>query len=129
MPSTCADIGCANRGSQDLGISYHRFPLNDPELLKAWMEKLPCRDWKISTWSKLCSLHFVDNCLYQLTIRRTSGKEVCQRCSALQQARQNGHLGSDQDRSLTRPSFCASDRSTGIGLNLQRGSLDRRLIS
>ncbi|KAG0443764.1 hypothetical protein HPB47_014552 [Ixodes persulcatus] len=118
MPSTCADIGCANRGSQDLGISYHRFPLNDPELLKAWMEKLPCRDWKISTWSKLCSLHFADNC-----------KEVCQRCSALQQARQNSHLGSDQGRSLARPSFCAGDRSTGIGLTLQRGSLDRRLIS
>ncbi|KAM7294818.1 hypothetical protein ISCGN_024323 [Ixodes scapularis] len=66
MPSTCADIGCANRGGQDLGISYHRFPLNDPELLKAWMEKLPCRDWKLSRWSKLCSLHFADNCFYQL---------------------------------------------------------------
>ncbi|KAG0428406.1 hypothetical protein HPB47_024606 [Ixodes persulcatus] len=66
MPSTCADIGCANRGSQDLGISYHRFPLDDPELLKAWMKKLPCRDWKLSRWSKLCSLHFADNCLYQL---------------------------------------------------------------
>lgn len=47
-------------------LYHHRFPLNDPELLKAWMEKLPCRDWKISRWSKLCSLHFADNCLYQL---------------------------------------------------------------
>ncbi|KAG0410557.1 hypothetical protein HPB47_012327 [Ixodes persulcatus] len=47
-------------------MAVPRFPLNDPELLKAWMEKLPCRDWKISRWSKLCSLHFADNCLYQL---------------------------------------------------------------
>lgn len=50
-------------------LYHHRFPLNDPELLKAWMEKLPCRDWKLSRWSKLCSLHFADDCLYQLNNR------------------------------------------------------------
>ncbi|XP_040078579.1 THAP domain-containing protein 3 [Ixodes scapularis] len=66
MPSTCAAIDCANRGSRDSAISYHRFPLNDPELLKAWMEKMPFRDWTPSRWSKLCSVHFADNCFYQL---------------------------------------------------------------
>uniref|UniRef100_A0A0K8R692 THAP-type domain-containing protein n=1 Tax=Ixodes ricinus TaxID=34613 RepID=A0A0K8R692_IXORI len=30
------------------------------------MEKMPRRDWTPSRWSKLCSVHFADNCFYQV---------------------------------------------------------------
>ncbi|CAN7938823.1 unnamed protein product, partial [Ixodes hexagonus] len=70
MPGTCAAIDCANKGGQDSAISYHRFPLNDPELLNASMEKMPWRNWTPSRRFKLCSVHFADNCFYQLNNNR-----------------------------------------------------------
>lgn len=48
----------------------HRFPLGDPELLKVWIEKMACEGWTPSKFSKLCSLHFADDCFYQLGSRR-----------------------------------------------------------
>lgn len=64
MPSFCSAYGCSNSGRKPdcIGkISFHRFPINDPILLKKWMINIK-RDFVPTKHSSLCSLHFEDDC-------------------------------------------------------------------
>ena len=43
-------------------VSMHQFPLQDQPLLQKWLRKISRQDFVPSKNSKLCSLHFTDDC-------------------------------------------------------------------
>ena len=43
---------------KDPAVTFHSFPLNNPELLRAWMKRLGRKDFNPTKYSRLCSLHF-----------------------------------------------------------------------
>ncbi|XP_037040079.1 zinc finger protein 184-like [Bradysia coprophila] len=60
MPSFCVVSNCEYKYASAANISFHKFPLNSPELLKKWIEftdRGP--DWFPSKWSSICSRHFL----------------------------------------------------------------------
>ena len=62
MPQ-CIAYGCNNR-SEDAskGISFFRLPLKNPELLKTWIVKLRLENPPIRESSRICSVHFSEDC-------------------------------------------------------------------
>ena len=52
----------ANRVNKPPGKSFHRFPLNKPELLHKWVRAIPRDDWTPNKYSYLCSDHFHPSC-------------------------------------------------------------------
>ena len=39
-------------------MTFHSFPLNNPEFLRAWIKRLARKDFNPAKYSRLCSLHF-----------------------------------------------------------------------
>ena len=39
-------------------VTFHSFPLNDEQLLQAWMKRIARKDFNPTKYSRLCSLHF-----------------------------------------------------------------------
>lgn len=62
MP-VCEAWNCENSTDDCPGTTFHKFPLNSPVLLKAWVHNvnLPA-PWEPSADSVLCSDHFLERC-------------------------------------------------------------------
>ena len=66
MPGLCAAVG---RNSRSVGqseserkLSFHRFPLKNPALLKQWLINVRRKGFMSTEHHILCSEHFVDEC-------------------------------------------------------------------
>lgn len=44
-------------------IYFYRFPLNNPELLKQWLQAMKRKNFTPSAYSKICSEHFLPNAI------------------------------------------------------------------
>ena len=62
MVTSCEAPKCTNRVNKPPGKSFHRFPLNKPELLHKWVRAIPRDDWTPNKYSYLCSDHFHPSC-------------------------------------------------------------------
>uniref|UniRef100_A0A8C1YKA3 THAP domain-containing protein 1 n=1 Tax=Cyprinus carpio TaxID=7962 RepID=A0A8C1YKA3_CYPCA len=60
----CCAYNCKNI-SRNKSLSFHKFPLKDPNLLKKWLNNLRWKDWKPAPNSKICSIHFEKKCLIE----------------------------------------------------------------
>uniref|UniRef100_A0A7M4YC28 THAP-type domain-containing protein n=1 Tax=Anopheles funestus TaxID=62324 RepID=A0A7M4YC28_ANOFN len=60
MPASCVIPDCDLKYTHNDDVSFHKFPLRFPELLKQWIQ-FTGRDenWHPTKWSALCSRHFV----------------------------------------------------------------------
>ncbi|ESO08035.1 hypothetical protein HELRODRAFT_169759 [Helobdella robusta] len=64
MVNKCAAYGCKSGYKSNAAIdaenkvSFHSYPVNDPELCAKWNKANPRRDFIPSRHSKMCSLHF-----------------------------------------------------------------------
>lgn len=62
MGHHCAAYGCSNNSTKastkEKNISFHRFPLNKPGILKKWLINLRRKDFTPNAYSVLCSEHF-----------------------------------------------------------------------
>ncbi|XP_310159.3 uncharacterized protein LOC1271378 [Anopheles gambiae] len=60
MPASCVIPDCDLKYTHSDDVSFHKFPLKSPELLKQWIQ-FTGRDesWHPTKWSALCSRHFV----------------------------------------------------------------------
>uniref|UniRef100_A0A182K8F4 Uncharacterized protein n=1 Tax=Anopheles christyi TaxID=43041 RepID=A0A182K8F4_9DIPT len=60
MPASCVIPDCDLKYTHSDDVSFHKFPLKSPELLKQWIQ-FTGRDenWHPTRWSALCSRHFV----------------------------------------------------------------------
>ena len=59
MVKSCAAYGCSNRFEKDSDLSFHSFPLKNPNLLKEWLVVLKREKFVPSKYSFLCSEHFL----------------------------------------------------------------------
>ena len=57
MPHHCI-VPLCNNHSGTPGISFHRLPLKDPDLLKQWLIKIRRENTPINEYSRVCSEHF-----------------------------------------------------------------------
>eukprot|EP00794_Sanderia_malayensis_P007394 gene7394-8214_t len=57
----CAVNGCRNRQFKGSGIHFFSFP-SDPEQKRIWVDKINRKDYEPTVHSRVCSLHFEDNC-------------------------------------------------------------------
>jgi hypothetical protein len=65
MPSKCSAVNCksgydSNKERHD-GITFHRFPLKNKDLLNLWLRRISRVDFVPTQYSKLCSLHFKES--------------------------------------------------------------------
>ncbi|GBN46738.1 THAP domain-containing protein 1 [Araneus ventricosus] len=81
MPNFCSAYGCSNRGQKanckEKGISFHHFPLNDKDRLKQWLVNIRRKNFKPTTYHRLCSEHFTNEDFeYQLFTNRRGLKNT-----------------------------------------------------
>ena len=66
MSGLCAAVGCNNRSvgqsESEHKLSFHRFPLKNPALLKQWLINMKRKGFMPTEHHILCSEHFADNC-------------------------------------------------------------------
>ncbi|KAE9521578.1 hypothetical protein AGLY_018042 [Aphis glycines] len=58
MVVSCSAFGCTNRHIKGGSIQFHKFPLNNPELLKKWSIEVKRKNFIPTMYSTLCSEHF-----------------------------------------------------------------------
>ncbi len=58
MVISCCAYSCTNRQKAGSGISFHKFPHHDPELLAKWVQAIHRENFTPTTNSRVCSEHF-----------------------------------------------------------------------
>lgn len=63
---SCSAYNCHNNDYKPecKGKSFHKFPLNNAAMLKAWKIKVKREDFRPTKASLLCSDHFTEECYY-----------------------------------------------------------------
>ena len=62
MPNYCVAVGCKNTAKKGSEYSFHRFPHQNPNLLKKWVHAICRKQWKPTKHSFICSDHFHESC-------------------------------------------------------------------
>ena len=62
MPNYCVAVGCKNTTKKGSEYSFHRFPHQNPNLLKKWVHAIRRKQWKPTKHSFICSDHFHESC-------------------------------------------------------------------
>ncbi|XP_062412537.1 uncharacterized protein LOC134102456 [Sardina pilchardus] len=65
MPS-CAARNCTSLSTLEgcKGVRLHRFPLKQNDRLQLWLQRIGRPDWTPKAGSRLCSIHFEEDCFY-----------------------------------------------------------------
>ena len=58
MVTSCKAYGCTNRWKTGSGRSFHRIPVNKPDLLTKWISAIRQDNWKPKKDMYICSDHF-----------------------------------------------------------------------
>jgi hypothetical protein len=63
----CCIPACRSGYAKDdhLNISFHKFPV-DSDLRSLWLRNIPRKDWKVTKYSRVCSVHFDLSCFLTL---------------------------------------------------------------
>ena len=59
MPNKCVAVGCHAKRNEN--VTYHRFPLQNKELLSLWLKHVNRKDFIPTKHSVLCSYHFSES--------------------------------------------------------------------
>ena len=62
MPRWCIAYGCNNSYGKGNTTSWHRLPLDDPELLSKWLAKIRRTNTPVKEHSRICGDHFEASC-------------------------------------------------------------------
>ena len=62
MVISCVALGCTNSLKKGSGISFHRFPHKNQQLLKKWIQAIARENWQPTQYSYICGVHFEDSC-------------------------------------------------------------------
>ncbi|XP_031435793.1 uncharacterized protein LOC105905075 isoform X2 [Clupea harengus] len=100
----CSVKGCNNQNGpveRSLGLTFHRFPLNDPERLKwsQWIKNTHISTWSPHTRSRVCSNHFTEDC-FERVAKEKQLKADAVPTLLLGQPRLEGTQGSDAENNL-----------------------------
>ncbi|KAJ8371366.1 hypothetical protein SKAU_G00113940 [Synaphobranchus kaupii] len=59
MPKSCSAYNCTNRySSKNPDLTFHRFPLSKPSVLKEWLDNIGREDFQPKRHMVICSHHF-----------------------------------------------------------------------
>ncbi|XP_048872540.1 THAP domain-containing protein 3 isoform X3 [Brienomyrus brachyistius] len=71
MPKSCSAYNCRSRYSRrNPDLTFHRFPLSKPSVLKEWLDNIGRRDFQPKKHMVICSHHFTPDCFSGLGNRR-----------------------------------------------------------
>ncbi|XP_025200772.1 THAP domain-containing protein 2-like [Melanaphis sacchari] len=73
MVNFCSAFNCASSSDVRKDLSFHKFPLKDKERLQKWVHAVRRKDFKPSSNTTLCSLHFNETDFYSAVV---SGKKM-----------------------------------------------------
>jgi hypothetical protein len=60
MVNKCSAVGCVSGyNEKEIGITFHKFPLGNPDLLAKWLRRLSRENFQPTQYSRLCSKHFI----------------------------------------------------------------------
>ncbi|XP_062871793.1 THAP domain-containing protein 3 [Trichomycterus rosablanca] len=63
MPKSCSAYKCTSRySSKNPEITFHRFPLSKPSVLKQWLHNIGRENFQPRKHMVICSLHFTPDC-------------------------------------------------------------------
>ncbi|KAL4645992.1 THAP domain-containing protein 3-like [Arapaima gigas] len=63
MPKSCSAFNCTSRySSKEPQVTFHRFPLSKPSVLKEWLENIGREDFQPKKHMVICSHHFTPDC-------------------------------------------------------------------
>ncbi|KPP76872.1 THAP domain-containing protein 3-like [Scleropages formosus] len=63
MPKSCSAFNCTSRySSKKPHVTFHRFPLSKPSVLKEWLENIGREDFQPKKHMVICSHHFTPDC-------------------------------------------------------------------
>ncbi|CAG9840355.1 unnamed protein product [Diabrotica balteata] len=66
----CSYFGCKNRSERKTpGITFHRFPLKNPNKLHEWVKQMHVVDWMPTKHTRLCSKHFEKKWFYKTSTK------------------------------------------------------------
>ena len=80
MPNKYAAVNCTSGYSyskkgdvskEEKEISFHKFPLRNPDLLRSWLHRLSLEGFVPTENSRLCSKHFVDGDFIKVSMDET----------------------------------------------------------
>lgn len=75
MGRHCSAFGCTNNSlkesCKEKGISFHSFPLHDPERLQKWLINLRRKDFVPGAYSYVCSEHFREEDYFRQMFTKT----------------------------------------------------------
>jgi hypothetical protein len=69
MTEKCCVKDCSSENSFEDELTFHNLPLNDPEILKVWLNRIKLSELSFS--SRICSLHFSAECFVTVNGRKT----------------------------------------------------------
>ncbi|XP_058818876.1 zinc finger protein 799-like [Topomyia yanbarensis] len=77
MPASCTVLDCELKYNHAVDVSYHKYPLNKPELLGQWIAFVGRGpEWLPTKWSAICSRHFkpsdFKDCVYRKNLISTA---------------------------------------------------------
>ncbi|XP_069697024.1 THAP domain-containing protein 1-like isoform X5 [Periplaneta americana] len=70
MVNSCAAFNCTYTYKKGSGISLHKFPLENPELLSKWLSAVKRYNFIPSIHHRLCSVHFTQSCFWKSNCKR-----------------------------------------------------------
>ncbi|CAI6365948.1 unnamed protein product [Macrosiphum euphorbiae] len=73
MVNFCSGFNCISSSDVRKDLSFHKFPLKEKERLQKWVHAVRRKDFKPTSSSTLCSLHFNENDFYSAVV---SGKQM-----------------------------------------------------
>ncbi|KAL4153523.1 hypothetical protein QTP88_001356 [Uroleucon formosanum] len=73
MVNYCTAFNCTSSSDVRGDLSFHKFPLKEKERLQKWVHAVRRKDFKPTSSSTLCSLHFNKNDFYLAVV---SGKQM-----------------------------------------------------
>ncbi|KAL2098994.1 hypothetical protein ACEWY4_005474 [Coilia grayii] len=98
----CSVNGCNNHNGpveRSLGLTFHRFPFDDPDSLSLWIKNTQKSKWSPTTRSVVCSVHFTEDC-FELKGREKLLKGHAVPTLLLGQLPVEGSRGSNAENSL-----------------------------
>ncbi|XP_029344022.1 THAP domain-containing protein 1-like isoform X1 [Acyrthosiphon pisum] len=73
MVNFCSGFDCTSSSDVRKDLSFHKFPLKEKERLQQWVHAVRRKDFKPTSSSTLCSLHFKETDFYSAVV---SGKKM-----------------------------------------------------
>ncbi|XP_072569507.1 THAP domain-containing protein 3 [Paramormyrops kingsleyae] len=71
MPKSCSAYNCRSRyNRRNPNLTFHRFPLSKPSVLKEWLDNIGRGDFQPKKHTVICSHHFTPDCFSGLGNRR-----------------------------------------------------------